>query len=74
MESGQILHVREMCRKWMLKLKGSDRGQMQDGDYTDGHYNITPFAEQLTRTFEVFGRYMISLLPSHLNLIQQILQ
>ena len=52
MESGQILHVREMYRKWMLQVKGSYRGQMQDGDHTDGHY-ITLFAEQLTRTFEV---------------------
>ena len=25
---------------------------LQDGDHTDGHY-ITPFTEQLTRTFEV---------------------
>ena len=36
----------------MLQGKGSYRGEMQDGDHTDGHY-ITPFAEQLTRTFEV---------------------
>ena len=36
----------------MLRVKGSYRGQMQDGDHTDGHY-ITLFAEQLTRTFEV---------------------
>ena len=36
----------------MLQVKGSYRGQMQDGDHTDGH-NITLFAEQLTRTFEV---------------------
>ena len=35
MESGQILHVREMFRKWMLQVKGSYRGQMQDGDHTD---------------------------------------
>ena len=52
MESGEILHVREMYRKWMLQVKGSYRGQMQDGDHTGGHY-ITMFAEQLTRTFEV---------------------
>ena len=52
MESGQILHMREMYRKWMLQVKGSYKGQMQDGDHTDGHY-ITMFAEQLTRTFEV---------------------
>ena len=51
-ESGQLLHVREMFRKWMIQVKGSYRGQMQDGDHTDGHY-ITLFAEQLTRTFEV---------------------
>ena len=36
----------------MLQVKGSYRGQMQDGDHSDGHY-ITLFAEQLTRTFEV---------------------
>ena len=35
----------------MLQVKGSYRGLMQDGDHT-GH-NITMFAEQLTRTFEV---------------------
>ena len=52
MENGQILHMREMYRKWMLQVKGSYRGQMQDGDHTDGHY-ITMFAEQLTRPFEV---------------------
>ena len=38
MESRQILYVREMYRKWMLQVKGSNRGQMQDGDQTDGHY------------------------------------
>ena len=52
MESGQILHVREIYRKWILQVKGSYKGHMQDGDHTDGHY-ITLFAEQLTRTFEV---------------------
>ena len=52
MESGQILHMREMYRKWMLQVKGSYREQIQDRDHTDGHY-ITLFAEQLTRTFEV---------------------
>ena len=52
MESGQILHVREIYRKWMLQVKGSYRGQMQDEDHTDEHY-ITLFDEQLTRTFEV---------------------
>ena len=51
-ESGQILHLGEMYRKWMLQVKGSYRGQMQDGDHTNRHY-ITLFAEQLTRTFEV---------------------
>ena len=52
MESGQILHVGEMYEKWMLQVKGSYWGQIQDGDHTDGH-NIILFAEQLTRTFEV---------------------
>ena len=52
MESGQILHVREMYRKWKLQVQRSYRGQLQDGDHTDGHY-ITLFAEQLTRTFKV---------------------
>ena len=28
-ESGQILHVREIYRKWMSQVKGSYRGQMQ---------------------------------------------
>ena len=52
MESGQIFHVREMYRKWILQVNGSYRGQMKDGDHTDRHY-IIQFAEQLTRTFEV---------------------
>ncbi len=56
MESGQILHVREIYRKWMLQVTGSYRGQMQDGDHTGGHY-ITMFAEQLTRTFEVLVKF-----------------
>ena len=36
----------------MLQVEESYRGQMQDGDHSEGHY-ITLFAEQLTRTFEV---------------------
>ena len=47
--------MREMYRKLMLQVKGSYKGQTQDGDHADGHY-ITLFAEQLTRTFEVLVR------------------
>ena len=36
----------------MIQVKGSYRGQIQDGYHTYGHY-IKLFAEQLTRTFEV---------------------
>ena len=61
MESGQILHVREMYRKWKLQVQRSYRGQLQDRDHTDGHY-ITLFAEQLTRTFEVLVSLSLSLL------------
>ena len=42
----------------MLQVKGSYRGQMQDGDHTYGHY-ITLFAEQLTRTFEVLVYHLL---------------
>ena len=51
-----------LCRRFSgpwLQVKGSYRGQMQDGDHTDGHY-ITLFAEQLTRTFEVLVLYIFS--------------
>ena len=44
-----------------LQIKESYRGQLQDGDHTDGHY-ITLFAEQLTRTFEVLVSLSLSLL------------
>ena len=56
-----------MYRKWMLQVKGSYRGQMQDGDHTDGHY-ITLFAEQLTRTFKVLVYFK---LVSFLNYQQE---
>ena len=42
----------------MSQIKGSYRGQMQDGDHSDGHY-ITLFAEQLTRTFEVLVLHLL---------------
>ena len=35
---GRKLHVREMYRKWMFQVKGSYRGQMQDGDHAERHY------------------------------------
>ena len=52
----------------MIQVKGSYRGQMQDGDQTDRHY-ITLFAEQLTRTFEVLVKLFPSIFFSHILVI-----
>ena len=55
MESGQILDVREMHRKWMLQVKGSYMGQIAYCKMEITLKDIIShlFAEQLTRTFEV---------------------
>lgn len=53
----------------MIQVKGSYRGQMQDGDHTDGYYITLLFAGQLIWTFEVLVLLTKQVQSSLINLL-----